>query len=96
MPDITGVLWLDRATAELRYLEYRYTKLAGWVPATAVGGRIDFQRLPNGAFVIHAWWIRAPIPELRRTPGREPRLFGFKERGGRVTAVLTADGRPVP
>jgi len=42
--------------------------------------------------VIVGWQIRAPIP---LSDGRKRKLFGFKEREGRVINVFTADGHPV-
>ena len=92
LPDIHGVLWLDRASSELRRLEYGYTGLEGWVPVQLIGGWIDFRRLPNGAPLIVAWQIRAPIP---LQAGQRRKLYGFKEREGRVINVFTADGHPV-
>jgi len=90
--DINGVLWLDRASSELRRLEYGYTGLEGWVPVQLIGGWIDFRRLPNGAPLIVAWQIRAPIP---LQAGQRRKLYGFKEREGRVINVFTANGHPV-
>jgi len=92
LPDVRGVLWLERAGTGLRRLEYTYTGLEGWVPTNLVGGWIEFRRLPNGAPVIVGWQIRAPIPLF---DGRKRKLFGFKEREGRVINVFTADGHPV-
>ena len=92
LPDVRGVLWLERAGTGLRRLEYNYTGLEGWVPTNLVGGWIEFRRLPNGAPVIVGWQIRAPIPLF---DGRKRKLFGFKEREGRVINVFTADGHPV-
>ena len=92
LPDVLGVLWLDRASRELRRLEYRYTGLDDWAPARLVGGWIEFRRLPNGAPLIVAWQIRAPIPSSN---GGKRKLFGFMEREGRVINVFTADGHPI-
>ena len=90
--DIGGVLWLDRRTAELRYLEFRYTQLEDWIPADLVGGRIEFYRLPTGGWILRRWRLRAPIPVVR--PGSRE-LYGFREREAEVVEVFTADGRPV-
>ena len=73
-------------------MQYGYTGLEGWVPAQLIGGWIDFRRLPNGAPLIAAWQIRAPIP---LQSGQRRKLYGFKEREGRVINVFTADGHPV-
>ncbi|MEP6572167.1 MAG: carboxypeptidase regulatory-like domain-containing protein [Gemmatimonadota bacterium] len=110
LPDIEGVLWLDRKTAELRYLSYHYTKLWSWVPAGEAGGRIDFLRLPTGAWIVRRWNLRAPIvtlsrsefgqrrfdaSELRFFGHSRPSLFGFKEEGGEVTEVTDAKGKVI-
>ncbi|HEV2749214.1 MAG TPA: carboxypeptidase-like regulatory domain-containing protein [Gemmatimonadales bacterium] len=92
--DVAGVLWLDRQTAELRSLEYRYTNLASWVPRDRAGGRLEFERLPTGAWIVRRWWIRSPVPRIT-LPDRAYSLYGFKEHGGEVVDVLTADGLPV-
>jgi len=92
LQDIAGVLWLDRGTAELKFLEYHYTNLAAWIPAEHIGGRVEFDRLPTGAWFIRGWLITAPIPRIG-APRVE--LHGFRQGGGEVREVLTADGRSV-
>lgn len=61
-PDIEGVLWLDRGTAELRFLEFTFTRhLHGVpVPPEPFGGRVDFHRLANGVWIVDGWWLRMP------------------------------------
>ncbi len=93
-PDIRGVLWVDRESAELRRLEFRYTDLPRWVRPDHAGGRLDFARLPSGAWIVRRWHLRAPIAEHVRASG-ETRLHGYKESGGEVTDVYTRDGRSV-
>jgi hypothetical protein len=95
LPDIEGVLWLNRQTAELRSLEYWYTNLASWVPRKCAGGRLDFERLPTGAWIVRKWWIRAPVARIT-VPDRRYSLYGFKDHGGEVVEVLRADGRTLP
>jgi hypothetical protein len=99
--DIAGVLWLDQRTAELRELEFRYTNLGRWVGRGA-NGRVVFDRLPNGAWVIRRWSIRMPIAHIGPTSlatGGSPRdtigIAGYREEGGWVTLVLTASGHTV-
>ncbi len=62
-PDIEGTLWLDRKTSELRYLEFEYTRhlFNVGVPNSRFGGRIQFLRMPNGAWIVNRWWIRMPV-----------------------------------
>jgi hypothetical protein len=96
-PDVRGVLWLDRATAELRYVEYTYTGLRFRGPADRLGGRFDFRRLPGGAWILASWSVRAPLlqverePEATRDPMRRFRIHGISEHGGRVLEVRTSD-----
>jgi hypothetical protein len=89
--DLSGRLLLDRGTLELRTLAFEYVRLERWVPDGTAGGEIRLSRLPGGAWVPTAWRLRAPI--ARQIPGRlRPRLAGWVETGGRVTAVRGRDG----
>lgn len=98
--EIAGVLWLDEQTRELRFLEYRYENLRVDVPTDDLGGRVQFQRLPTGAWIPRRWWIRMPVIELEqiRRMGFEMerrRLVAIRERGGEVVAVEMRDGRRI-
>jgi hypothetical protein len=62
--DIEGTFWLDRRSAELRWLEYRYTNLPPAADRAEPGGRVEFLRLGNGGWLIGKWSIR--MPELAR------------------------------
>jgi hypothetical protein len=91
-PDVSGTLVLDRASLELRRIEFTYVRLPRWVPEAHAGGEVRLRRLGNGAWVPYAWRMRAPIPQLAR--GRtQPRLEGWMETGGWVRSVRGADGR---
>jgi hypothetical protein len=95
--DIEGVLWLERGSRELRHLEYRYRNLHLDVPTDRLGGRVEFQRLPGGAWFARRWWIRMPVVEVRQTrrlgvPVESRGLAGIQERGGEVVAVQTRRG----
>jgi hypothetical protein len=100
-PDIAGTLWLDRKTAELRDLEYVYRNIPN-LPADTksddFGGRIEFHRMPTGAWIVERWVIRMPLFVDRGrfarqdaiVPGTAPRadrvqLAAIKEDGGEVT-----------
>jgi len=76
--DVRGTLWIDRATAELRFLEYGYTGHAISDPEK-LGGRVEFGRLPDGPWYVREWWIR--WPRVRATI-----IEGYREVGGRVVA----------
>jgi hypothetical protein len=59
VPDIRGTLWLDARTFELRYLEFRYTRMRS-ADSVNVGGELYFARLPSGAWLVRRWFIRMP------------------------------------
>ncbi|CAN5331760.1 hypothetical protein BH20GEM2_BH20GEM2_18930 [soil metagenome] len=101
--EIEGVLWLDRASAELRSLEYRYRDVPHDVPTDRLGGRVEFDRLPDGSWIVRRWWVRMPIVETRRDRFRKPDggavqerersvLTGLKEEGGEVVEARLAEG----
>jgi len=90
--DIDGVLWIDRASRELRFLEYRYTGLAGAGARFQAGGRVAFRRLPGGAWIVDDWWIRTPTVAMvidRQTgmPTGRDSLLGYFETAGRAEVV---------
>ncbi|MEN8144142.1 MAG: carboxypeptidase-like regulatory domain-containing protein [Gemmatimonadota bacterium] len=93
LSDIAGVIWLDRSTAALQHLEYEYRNLRLPVSTKRLGGRVEFKRLPSGAWIVQRWYIRVPIIEFSEVRvaggGREvrPVLQGIDEGGGAVTAV---------
>ncbi|HEU4560799.1 MAG TPA: carboxypeptidase regulatory-like domain-containing protein [Longimicrobium sp.] len=106
-PDVSGTLWLDRATAELRRMEYRYTQIPGLRgEGDAAGGRMEFARLPDGRWIVGRWTIRMPIVTATRVQGAMPfsdpglrdqnslsfRLAGIREEGGEVLAAAHAAG----
>lgn len=97
-PEIAGTFWLDRETASLQFLEFRYT----WAPQTeargVAGGRVEFQGMPNGAWIVKRWWLRMPrmgrLPVISRTDWSGVRLAGIKESGAEITrAELVDQGR---
>ncbi len=101
LPDVSGVLWLDRGTAELRYLEYRYTNLDYEVSPRAAGGHVGFERLRTGAWIVRRWWIRMPVIQVqRRRVSRIGRagtrdfysVVSIQEEGGEVTATFSRRG----
>lgn len=96
IPDIEGTLWLDRTTALLKVLEYGYSRTP-WAEAQGLAkGRVEFESLPNGAWVIRRWWIRMPIMVMdhtvRRLGGEGLRAGGIVEEGGEVTGVFLLEG----
>lgn len=59
--EIEGTLWIDRASSELRWLEYRYVGLPEGLDVMESGGRVEFLRLPEGPWMVSRWHIRMPI-----------------------------------
>ena len=93
-PDIEGTLWLDRETAALQFLEFGYT-WAEYQEARGVArGRVEFEGLPNGAWIVRKFWIRMPRLAQDLSRAREGRtgvyVAGIREAGRvqLVTAVL--------
>ena len=91
LPDIEGVLWLDRATLELRHIEYRYTNVEREYRVRDTGGRTEFLRLKSGAWIVSKWHIRMPtvVSPCTRSGGRPPAT-----PGGTPSPACRSGGRP--
>jgi hypothetical protein len=61
---IRGTLWLDRASSELRSLDFRYVN-ASSAQEEHAGGDMQFTRMKDGTWVISRWNIRMPALEYR-------------------------------
>lgn len=59
LADVSGVLWLDAATFELRYLDFAYTAPES-LSNSAFGGRVEFARLRGGQWIVRRWTLRVP------------------------------------
>lgn len=87
--DVRGTFWMTRATSELRLIEFAYTNLPVRIRDLGLGGRVDFQRLPNGVWIINYWHIRMPRmaeppQDFRGKVRSTQHLAGFVEVGGRA------------
>ena len=60
VPDVTGALWLDQRTFELRAVAFHYSRVEAGVDSAAIGGEVAFARLPGGAWMVRRWFIRLP------------------------------------
>jgi len=107
--DVMGTLWIDRASAELRRVEYRYTRVPGMSePSEAASGRLDFRRMRDGRWIVSRWSVRMPVIIAEPVPGAvrveienrasdqnqlRYRLAAQLEQGGDVLHVTTPAGR---
>lgn len=60
--EIKGVLLFEDSTRLLRRVQFQYVNLPATVDDTIAGGEIEFAQLPNGAWILPRWLIRAPVP----------------------------------
>ncbi|HEX6316560.1 MAG TPA: carboxypeptidase regulatory-like domain-containing protein [Gemmatimonadaceae bacterium] len=105
LPEVSGTMWLDARTFELRFVEFRYTQLPAFEGADKVGGEVHFGKLDNGAWVTSRWFLRfpqfarpvAPVETYSRVPSVlvRPTMHRLVEEGGMVfTAGLKLFERP--
>jgi hypothetical protein len=82
--EIRGTLWLDALSGELRSLDYEYVPSFGSTEAARGNGHLEFERLPEGAWIIRRWWIRQGLHGRGRSPGATGLYY---ETGAEVTDV---------
>lgn len=97
---IRGVLWVDRRTGELRHLDFRYPAPELDGPTEQLGGRVEFEPLPGGAWVVRRWHIRMPrvaqlTTRLRGMSAVHNRVQSIREEGGEILEVRTPVGELV-
>jgi hypothetical protein len=97
VPDVSGTLWVDRETSELRYLEYAYTGLPPVLRRRELGGRLEFTQLPGGEWIVGYWHVRMPQAEARTIENNgftrvTAKVVGFTDRGGRAEVVGDTSG----
>lgn len=97
--DIEGTLWLSREGARPRHLEYTYTWSPWWGARGVAGGRVEFDDLPGGNWIVRRWWIR--MPQMRWDPAsmRDGRsgyeVASILEQGGSISAVQQSRRSPL-
>ena len=100
--DIEGTFWLDRRSAELRWMEYSYTNMPSIADKASPGGRVEFLHVRTGGWLIGKWNIR--MPEFGRAMATSQRagrvnvvqpsnnvLQAIQVSGGQVTKVMRGD-----
>jgi hypothetical protein len=91
--DIRGVVTLDRATAHLESIEFRYVFPDNKDLETGARGNVEFVRLANGAWGVGRWNIRMPILEMSRAGTvRSNRGVSSAEAQVRVMNVRSTGG----
>lgn len=99
--DIEGTLWVDRATGELRRLEYFYVGFPrrSVLESAGLGGSVDFTVLDDGWWFEDRWEIRMPRlsslnPTAEIQSGRGGRMVGLQAIetvGGEVISLSRGD-----
>jgi hypothetical protein len=87
-PELTGVLWLDPKANALRSLNFDYVNLPIPLRVARTSGRLEFQQLEGGQWIVPRWYIR--MPRLSQITSAGPgvaatardTLLGFQEVGG--------------
>ena len=100
LPEIKGTLWMDKRTAELQRLDYRYVNISSEQEGAGAGGDVAFARLTNGGWVISRWNIRMPVLEqIIRTQALSRRrmqsVAAIQVVGGEVTLATRTTGNVV-
>lgn len=97
LPDISGTLWLNPGTSELEWLDFYYQNLnlPDALQSAAIGGKVEFQALPNGTWIVDSWRIRMPrvrVTTNSLTSRVESVLEGLTVQGGDVLRVHGNEG----
>ncbi len=95
-PELSGVLWLDPKGNSLRSLNFDYVNLPIPLRIARTTGRLEFQQLPGGQWIVPRWYIRMPrVARAASTDVRSPAvsrdsLVGYQEVGGEARPTGTA------
>jgi hypothetical protein len=90
--DITGVLWVDQETSELREVVFRFVN-AGVMSQFDAGGFTRFRRVPSGTWIVDEWKLSAPrlsVAQVSSGDGYSPTVrrkfvaIGRLENGGSI------------
>jgi hypothetical protein len=96
LPELTGVIWLDPRTKALRYVNFDYVNLPVPLRVARTTGRVEFQQLPGGQWIVPRWYIR--MPRTARVGSKDvgaqsvmrDSLVGYQEVGGTARPAGTA------
>lgn len=100
LPELTGVIWLDPKANALRYLNFDYVNLPIPLRIARTTGRVEFQQLAGGEWIVPRWYIRMPrTARVASTDVGSPTvmrdsLAGYQEVGGTARPAGTAQATP--
>jgi hypothetical protein len=87
LPELTGILWLDPKTNALRTLNFDYVNLPIPLRVARTTGRVEYQQLPSGQWIVPRWYIRMPrVAQMTSSDS----LLGYQEVGGTSRPAGTA------
>jgi len=95
-PELAGVLWLDPKANALRSLSFDYVNLPIPLRIARTTGRVEFQQLAGGQWIVPRWYIRMPrVAGVNSTDVGSPAvsrdtLVGYQEVGGAARPAGTA------
>jgi len=95
-PELSGVLWADPKGNSLRSLNFDYVNLPIPLRIARTTGRLEFQQLPGGQWIVPRWYIRMPrVARVASSDVRSPAvsrdsLVGYQEVGGEARPTGTA------
>jgi hypothetical protein len=87
-PELTGVLWIDPKGNALRSLSFDYVNLPIPLRIARTSGRVEFQQLPGGQWIVPRWYIRMPrvarvtLANVSSPSVSGDSLVGYQEVGG--------------
>jgi hypothetical protein len=86
-PELTGILWLDPKGNSLRALNFDYVNLPIPLRIARTTGRVEYQQLAGGQWIVPRWYIRMPrVAQVTSTDS----LLGYQEVGGTSRPAGTA------
>ena len=86
--ELTGIFWLDPKANSLRALNFDYVNLPIPLRIARTTGRLEFQQLPGGQWIVPRWYIRMPrvaqmtSADIGSPPVARDTLLGYQEVGG--------------
>lgn len=88
LADISGIIWVDQVTSELREIAFRFVN-AGPLSRFDANGFTRFRRVPSGAWLVDEWKLSVPRLAVNVTPSfpvprREVVVIGRQDNGGGI------------